>query len=72
MKSTENLKKYRSMKVEDLQSELKNQEKDNIINILKIKSGKESNTSIAKKNRRSIAIINTILNEKLYGVNDGK
>ena len=72
MKNSENLKKYRNMKLTDLKSELKAQQKEHALYSLKVGAGKEDNFSKISKLSKNIARINTILLEKEYGAQNGK
>lgn len=72
MKKTENLKKYRAMKIEDLEKELKAIRRENLHYSLKVGAGKEDNFSQISTLRKNIARIKTLLMEKEYGAQDGK
>ena len=67
MKSTENLKKLRSMKIEDLAAELKKVKKEANLTLLKIQAGKFDNFSEAKKLKKNIAQILSVTYEKQFG-----
>lgn len=64
MKSTEEIKKYREMKADQLQALILDMEKESMHDTLKIKAGKMNNFSVTSKVRKNIARINTILSEK--------
>jgi len=68
MKSAEELKKYRSMNQEEIRKELADLERKHIAESLKVRAGKQANHSSVDKLRKSVARIQTILNES--GVND--
>lgn len=64
MKQTEDIKKYREMKVEQLQALILDNKKELMHNTLKIKAGKMSNFSVSLKVKKNIARIKTIISEK--------
>lgn len=64
MKKVEDIKKYREMKVEQLEASLLDLKKGIISDSLKIKAGKANNFAIIEKSRKSIARIKTIISEK--------
>ncbi len=64
MKSTEEIKKYREMKVDQLQALVLDMEKEMMHDTLKIKAGKMNNFSQIQKIRKNIARINTIISEQ--------
>jgi len=64
MKTVEDIKKYREMKVEQLQALILDLKKEQMHNTLKIKAGKMNNCSVSLKVRKNIARIKTILSEK--------
>lgn len=64
MKKVEEIKKYREMKVDQLQALVLDMQKVSMHDTLKIKAGKMNNFSVTSKVRKNIARINTILTEK--------
>ncbi len=68
MKSTEELKKYRSMSREEVVQELAALTKKYTAESLRVKAGKQENHSSVDKLRKSVARAQTILKEN--GVNN--
>ncbi len=64
MKKVEDIKKYREMKVDQLQALVLDLEKEMMHDTLKIKAGKMNNFSVVSKVRKNIARIKTIINEQ--------
>jgi ribosomal protein L29 len=65
MKTTEETKKIKEMTDIQLKSELAATRKKLAGDILRVKAGKLDNYSLIKKNKRFVARITTILNEKV-------
>ena len=72
MKQVEQIKKMRSMKDSEIVSEIRAQKNELSLNALKVGAGKLDNYSKIQESKKNIARLNTILNEKRYGVEDGK
>ena len=60
------------MKDSEIVSEIRAQKKELSLNALKVGAGKLDNYSKIQESKKNIARLNTILNEKRYGVEDGK
>lgn len=65
MKNTEEMKNLRSMDAEHLQKELLDTKKKLLNDHLKVQADKLDNYSLIAKNRRKVARISTIINEKI-------
>lgn len=65
MKYSEDLKNLKSMTVEKLNTELEEAEKRLLSDSLKVQAGKLDNYSLVSKNRKRVARISTIINEKM-------
>ena len=67
MKSLENLKKYKEMKLSELNSEMVKKITELTHASLKVQAGKEDNNSVVKKLRKDIARIKTVSRKKQLG-----
>ncbi|OQA02986.1 MAG: 50S ribosomal protein L29 [bacterium ADurb.Bin400] len=67
MKTTEEIKKIRSMSQDELVKELKSAQKKLSLESLKVQAGKSGNYSVISNTRKTVARIQTILNEKEVG-----
>lgn len=65
MKQTEETKKIKDMTEVQLKAELVSAKKKLAVDILKVKVGKLDNYSLVKKNKKYVARIATIINEKV-------
>jgi ribosomal protein L29 len=64
MKKTEEMKKFREMSLEHLGKELETLERELMNSNLKVAAGKLGNFSTIEKQKKNIARIKTIINEK--------
>ena len=65
MKYTEELKTLKNLTVEQLGKELAEAQKKALTDSLRVQAGKLDNYSLVSKNKKKIARISTIINEKL-------
>lgn len=65
MKITEEIKNLKSLGQEQLEKELLETKKKLMQDSLRVKAGKLDNYSVISKNKKKIARISTIINEKL-------
>ena len=66
MKNTEELKTMKNLSVEDILKEIAKKRKEQSLLTLNVSAGKLSNVAEISKNRKAIARLQTILNEKKY------
>lgn len=64
MKKTETLKKYIGMNEKELNSELKKIQKNCTLISLSVKAEKEKNVAMIKKDKKNIARIKSVINNK--------
>lgn len=70
MKKTEEIKKLRSLKVAELEKELRETGKKASLEKLSVAAGKSQDYSVIYKHRKTIARINTLLAQKSGETNE--